>query len=334
MEKINECLARLRRSIKMASLPIGILEISPSELLPTGPVIEATKSDVSNSTTRAIIRLTDTWSTGDINAYVEYDDREADGSVTTNLSIFLWAGIFPVTPGDWWFRVVDAGSYDVMRIVQDSVDYDFDDEVQLIDYTQIKLWVLDPIPFLEKTQTGHVYLDICANDGGAPDGNWVRREILFMSTTTGAEPEMNWWGDLLVIEDIGSSPEPKIEWLANAGAGPANQCNAEYTTQEGLAYSRWYRNTPQTQGDFEVWIDVVSDPNTSLVIKDYLDSVQDISGGYADDFELVGAYAYLDMSGASVDEEYTAEISVYTMNSNDSWREVLRHITLYGKKTA
>jgi hypothetical protein len=319
----------------MASLPIGILEVSPSELLPTGPIIESTGTDGSVGTTYSRLRVTDFYSTGDTNAYVSYQDREADGSIAVGVSIFLWAALFPVVSGEWWFRVVDAGSYDVMRIAMDDVEYNFDDEVQITDEVTVQLWVLDPIPFPDTTQTGHVYLDICADNGAdAPDGNWVRREILFMNTTTGAEPEMNWWGDLLVIEDVGSSPEPKIEWLANAGAGPANQCNAEYTTQEGLAYSRWYRNTPQTQGDFEVWIDVVSDPNTSLVIKDYLDSVQDISGGYADDFELVGAYAYLDMSGASVDEEYTAEISVYTMNSNDSWREVLRHITLYGKKTA
>jgi len=299
----------------------------------TLPVIDATLNNAGSALTAARVRLTDVYSTGDTQAYVSYDDREADGSVALLTSIFSWAGVFPVTSGDYWFRVVDVGSVDVIRILHNSISYNFDDEVQMTHEPLISLNVPAIIPFPDSTQTGHVYLDICANDGGAPDGNWVRRELLFMNTTTGAEPEMNWWGDLLVVEDVSTSPQPQFTFLEDAGSGPAGQCNVEYTTQTGLTYARWYRDTPQTYGDFEVWMWVESDPDASVVIKDYLGNTISHAGGTAD-FELVGATAYLDMSGASVDDEYTAEIYVFSMNTNDSWREVLRRVTLYGKKTA
>jgi hypothetical protein len=107
----------------------------------------------------------------------------------------------------------------------------------------------------------------------------------------------------------------------------------EYSTQEGLKYTRWYRTQPQALLDFEVWMWVESDPDSAVVIKDRLGNTIDHAGGTAD-FELIGATAYLEfLTSDPVGTEKTAEIYVFTMNTNDAWREVLRRVTLYGKKT-
>ena len=152
-----------------------------------------------------------------------------------------------------------------------------------------------------------------------------------MNTTTGAEVEMEWWGDQLLVNDVSSTPQPQIEFLTDAGAGTAGQCNVEYTTLTGLGYTRWYRDTPQSLGDFEVRVEIVSDTSPStIVIKDRLDATKN----EYDEFELIGAKVYLDFTGASVGTEITAEVNVIAMNTNDAWREVLRRVTLYGKKTA
>ena len=299
------------------------------------PLIEVTGEHVSSATTFAAIYKTDFFSNGATEAYVGYEDREGDEYVGNKFNSFPYADYIPTLAGEHWFRVFDAGSVDTMRIFVSPTVYDYGDEVQTTSGTPfIELYELDVTSYDKVTVTGHVFLDICEDASGAPDGNWNRYEIVYMNTASGAEPPMIGWGDWINVEDVGASPEPKLTFLANAGSGPSGQCNMEWTTQEGMDYAGWYRTTPQTQGDFELWIDIVADPDTSLVVKDYLGNTQDISGGYADDFEMVGAEIYLDMSGASVNDEYTATITLFQMNTNNEWREVLRRVTLYGKKTS